>query len=606
MTDKRGSHLLPLATMLLCLAAVDARAIEFAGASYDGSFDTTLSYGVRSRVEERDTRIIGIPNGGEAFSVNGDDGNLNFDEGIVSNTAKVTAELELNFDRWGAFTRGSAFYDYEIMKEERPHVKLTDPAKDLVGSDAEILDAYLWAGFDAGDNPGEVRFGNQVLSWGESTFIQNSINTINPVDVRRLRVPGAELREALVPIPLLSASLGVTENTTVEAFYQIQWEETVIDPPGSYFSTNDFAGDGGNRVQLGFGGVPEGDFLGVPRAANADAGNEGQFGLAYRLFVPSWRDTEFGLYYIRHHSRLPVISGITGTAQLAQDVYTAAGVVRGENALVDTLALAAYAPSANYFIEYPEDIDLLGVSFNTELGTTGVALQGEVSHRLDVPLQVDDVELLFAALGPISNTDDPAGTPGFAELNQLGRVVTDDTVIPGYIRRDVTQIQFTGTKLFSQVLGAELLTLVGEVGYNYVHDFPNKDELRLESPGTYLSGNENLSSAHGPGTGLFEPASAFADRDSWGYRLVTLLTYNNAIGAVNLKPRLAWAQDVSGNSPGPGGSFLEGRQALTLGLGADYQNRVTGDLSYTSFGGAGRYNLINDRDFVSFNVKYSF
>ena len=75
MTDKRGSHLLPLATMLLCLAAVDARAIEFAGASYDGSFDTTLSYGVRSRVEERDTRIIGIPNGGEAFSVNGDDGN---------------------------------------------------------------------------------------------------------------------------------------------------------------------------------------------------------------------------------------------------------------------------------------------------------------------------------------------------------------------------------------------------------------------------------------------------------------------------------------------------------------------------------------------------
>ena len=49
---------------------------------------------------------------------------------------------------------------------------------------------------------------------------------------------------------------------------------------------------------------------------------------------------------------------------------------------------------------FPEDIQLLGVSFNTQLGTTGVALQGEVSYRMDVPLQFDDVEVLFAALTP--------------------------------------------------------------------------------------------------------------------------------------------------------------------------------------------------------------
>ena len=41
-------------------------------------------------------------------------------------------------------------------------------------------------------------------------------------------------------------------------------------------------------------------------------------------------------------------------------------------------------------------------------------------------------------------------------------------------------------------------------------------------------------------------------------------------------------------------------------LGADYLNAWSADLSYTDFFGAGRYNLINDRDFVSFNVKYSF
>ena len=167
-------------------------------------------------------------------------------------------------------------------------------------------------------------------------------------------------------------------------------------------------------------------------------------------------------------------------------------------------------------------------------------------------------------------------------------------------------IVITGTKVFSQLLGAEQMAVVGEVGYTYVHDFPDKSDLRLESPGTYLSGNEALTSAHGPGAGLVEPASAFADQDSWGYRLLARLTYNNAIGSVNLTPRIAWAEDVNGNSPGPGGNFIEGRQALTLGLGADYQNRVSGDLSYTQYDGAGRYNLINDRDFVAFNVKVSF
>ena len=40
------------------------------------------------------------------------------------------------------------------------------------------------------------------------------------------------------------------------------------------------------------------------------------------------------------------------------------------------------------------------MSFNTQLQATGIALQGEVAYRKDVPLQYDDVELLFAALSP--------------------------------------------------------------------------------------------------------------------------------------------------------------------------------------------------------------
>ena len=39
-----------------------------------------------------------------------------------------------------------------------------------------------------------------MINWGESTFIQGGINVVNPVDVSRLRVAGAELKEAFLPI----------------------------------------------------------------------------------------------------------------------------------------------------------------------------------------------------------------------------------------------------------------------------------------------------------------------------------------------------------------------------------------------------------------------
>ena len=84
------------------------------------------------------------------------------------------------------------------------------------------------------------------------------------------------------------------------------------------------------------------------------------------------------------------------------------------------------------------------------------------------------------------------------------------------------------------------------------------------------------------------------------------MDYNNAIGAFNLSPRFAWQHDVSGISPAPGGNFLEGFKALTVGVTATYQNAFEIDLSYTSYSGGDRYNLINDRDFIATSVKFTF
>ena len=586
---------------LTALVAGPLAAIGGENGDFTWSWDNTLSYGLLWRISNPDDAIVGLAAGGKAYSVNGDDGNQNYGKGIASNAAKWNSELQLGYKNFGAFVRAFAFYDYENKEKERDRTPLSGEALDRVGSRAEIRDAFVWAKFHLGKQPGEVRLGRQVINWGESTFIQGGINAINPIDVSALRVPGAELRDALLPVGAALFSMKPSENTSFEAYYQYDWNETQIDPVGSYFSTTDLAGGGAEKVLLGFGSAPDtipvgaripGNPVGavVPRGATREADASNQYGAAFRWFVPALGGTDFGFYYMKYNSRLPVIMANTGTA---------AGLLVNGN----------YAGSAYYFLEYPEDIDLYGVSFNTQLGA-GVALQGEISHRLDVPLQVDDVELLFAALSPLRLL--PA-IPQLAPVRGLGALVAANgqlgaygfnQEIQGYRRFDTTQVQMTATKVFSQVLGADQFTLVGEAGWSTVHDMPNASELRLEGPGTYTSGNPVFTAARvQPAT---ESASAFPTDSAWGYVLAGRLEYNNAFGAVNFVPRFSWAQDVSGISPGPGGSFLEGREALTVGLGFNYQINWEWDVSYTSFFGAGRYNLINDRDFLAANIKYSF
>ncbi len=637
--------LVAAAALLLPLASCPAYAEDFQTGELQGSWDTTLTWGTQFRLDDPDPRLIGLANGGTAYSVNGDDGNLNYGTGSVSNVFKLTTELELRYKNVGAFVRFRGFYDYENEDGDRERTPLSDDALKRVGSRADILDAFFWTKFEIGGQPAQLRFGEQVLSWGESTFIQGGINIINPIDVSAIRVPGAELRDALLPEGMVSASFGLSLNTTLEAFYLYDWGQVRIDPTGSYWSSNDFAGRGGDTVFLGFGDssdlttFPGTDrpFLGVPRQDDVRADESGQYGVALRVFAPGLNGMEFGFYFINYHSRLPTVNGRTGTIAGAIGAGTiagaaptiigttlvagpeagiAAGIQAGVSptvatAIAGTAALAgpeaagrtasafatdAYAQTAGYFVSYPEDIKLYGLSFNTAIGT--FAWQGEVSHRQDAPFLMDDVELLFATLGPIS--------PGLAAFNQIGNFTGQfETAIPGTRLLDVTQVQTTVTKLFGPVMGADQGVLLWEGAMTQVHSMPDQDELRFEGPGTYVSGNPFLGNAAHPGKPIEEPEH-FADATSWGYRLVGRLDFLNAFAGFNVSPRFAWQHDVDGVSPGPGGNFIEGRTALTLGLGFNRQNTWEFDLSFTQFSGAGRYNLVNDRDFVAANAKYSF
>ena len=145
---------------------------------------------------------------------------------------------------------------------------------------------------------------------------------------------------------------------------------------------------------------------------------------------------------------------------------------------------------------------------------------------------------------------------------------------------------------------------MAEAGFNYVSDLPDKDVLRYNGPGTDTGGSFDYL------TGDFRnpqtETAGFADDFSWGYRLLARAEYNNAIGALSILPRIAWAHDVSGTTPGPGGSFIDGRKTVTLGVGFNYLQKWVFDVAYTNYMGGGRYNLLSDRDFYAISVRYSF
>lgn len=627
MRQQKGSSCLPAfrrttlgtaVAIALTTGSTSVMAFEFKSGEMTGSFDTTVSLGALWRTDSREKSLISIANGGTSRDPNSDDGNLKYDRNeLVSTTLKATHDLELKYHNFGAFVRGSYFYDPTIRSKD----SLTSKARDVLGSDAEILDAYVRGTFDIGGRNLNLRLGKQVVSWGESTFIQNGINVLNPVNVSRLRAPGSELKEGFIPTMMAYASQELTDNLSVEVALLTEWKETKIDPAGSFFSTNDFVSEGGNRAYTGFGrrndvngvagmfGLNANAAVWAPRSKDRDASDDGQYGIAFRYFAPELNNTEFGFFHANYHSRTPFVSGYRGGVTVAAspvpgctvlDVPTAgvAGVAAG-------CAVAA-GRAGTYFVEYPEDIKLWGLSFNTT-GPAGIALQGEYSYRPNQPIQLPSADLLLAAVGlgnQLTSTN-PLAAAGVAY----------GTEISGYRRVKMHQVQMTGTKAFGPTFGAEQLVVVGEVGYTRL-ELPSN--LKFAASGCHLpQGGSSTATSSGSTS-----AGCFATENSWGYRLVGRLDYPNAMGAVTVSPRLAFSHDVDGRSP----TFNEGAKAVTLGFGFNYRQNWQADIAYTAFFGgkkvsgtdpnpvpagqaqtyASHTNPMVDRDFLSISLSYSF
>ena len=229
-----------LVLLLGCyLPAILCQAAAFRVQDVDGLLDVTLAYGTAVRVEDRDEDLIAVANGGKASAANTDDGTLNYDKGIISNALRINTDLTLAWRQFGAYVRGYAFYDYENAHEERAHLPLTSEGDRLIGKDADLLDHYVSLRTSARGIPLFFRLGDQVVNWGESGFVRDGIDIINPLNLAALNQPVVPARDVLIPQGMLWGAANITETFAVEAYYQYEWKPVTLPPVGSYFSTND-------------------------------------------------------------------------------------------------------------------------------------------------------------------------------------------------------------------------------------------------------------------------------------------------------------------------------------------------------------------------------
>lgn len=488
---------------------------------------------------------LGIDNGG-AHGANNDEGTLNFKKFDITQAPIVLdQDLLLEFgDRFGGFVRDlrffgriNAFHDFENYNRDQRYANFyteEDRARDdarrangefgfasvgsevrrengdlydeLLGQDIDVLDFYLQArvgSFGLLQSDVTVTVGEQIINWGESTIISiNSLNTINPINLNSLFRPGfLSLATVFEPVGAIKLGAPLSANTSLDIFYQYDWEKVEIAPRGGFLSFVDVTlGADDNTINPLFGQGPDdpegnlraeqqlltsiADISGRVPVSEQNASDGGQYGAAFTWFLPDFNNgTELRFYYANYHSRLPYISAFAGeesclqaapsgsaatdTVNLISDcpnldfahivgpiAQSLGGDLGGQlqafgaalnNANLDqggtggngipcpAGAMPGSGPCAEAYrldtfevlLEYPENINLFGISFNTSFGD--ISVQGEIAYRPNLPLQIDDVDVAFAALQPSAplgcaqeNESADCQLGSFADRYQLG------------------------------------------------------------------------------------------------------------------------------------------------------------------------------------------
>jgi hypothetical protein len=311
-----------------------------------------------------------------------------------------------------------------------------------------LLDFWVSKDFTLGDNPPRLSFGNQVINWGEDIFIIGGINAVNAFDLRKIHIPGVQVKEVFIPAPMISFTTGLGNGFSTEAYYQFRWNSFKFDPASTYWSSADFLGKGGKRgafIPASYGGI--GDFNpkipGRDLASISAAGglvaverdepelHSGQYGINLR-FKPAEGDTEFAAYYIRYHDKIPFVGFRQNLA-----LTCAPPCAPGTN-------LAGYTAIE----QYGEDKDLFGISMNTKLGRLGHRCGTFVPPPRQCGYRSDCADMFGRPTSTqISRSQSTTLTDAGKMLLATGWLAT----VNGYVEEKKYQAHLTGFYLLPQI-----------------------------------------------------------------------------------------------------------------------------------------------------------
>ena len=434
---ERRNRLRPIAVAALtALAALLAQPAQ-AGDTIDLGNDTTLdysvtaSYGAAVRTGRQSDALLNPAN------INGDDGDRNFKRGdMTANRVSLLGEAHVKRGQFGALVRGSVFYDGAYrgtnsnnapftVNHSGPFNQFTESAQDYHEHRAQLLDAYVYGATPIGGTQLSFKLGNQVVAWGESLFFANIAGAQGPADATKAFVPGAEVKDILLPVPQASLQLQVTPTFSLMGYYQFTYKPNQMFAPGSYFSTTDVVGPGAEFI-IGPG-------FNIPRGPDIRPSDWGQWGVGARLRV--FEDTEIGIYQLRYHDKNPsVVTSLFPTLQYQQKFF---GGINLTGASFSTQLLGANVAGE---VSYKDGVPMLVDVAGSPTASRGKALQGQLSAIYSVgPSFLADSQSLLGEVSYLHVLDvDPV--MGFSKLSntrnsaafQVGWSLTYNNVFDGW------------------------------------------------------------------------------------------------------------------------------------------------------------------------------
>ena len=586
----RESHAAAFALLFASnIGVAHAIEVDTGNTDFKVRWDNTVKYNYANRVNNQDKHLLASPNY--------DDGDRNFDKGTVSSRVDVLSEFDVVYKgNMGFRVSAATWYDDAYNNLDNNNVASSNHLENGVpalglgntterfhkGVSGEILDAFVFGGFNAGDMPVNVKAGRHTLYWGESLLspIHGISYGQSPVDLRKsLSVPGTEAKELLIPRNAISAQMLMTPEFSLAAQYFLDWAPFRLPETGSFLGSQDMILDGGESLSAGGGSR----FL---RAHDVTPNKTGDWGVAGR-WSPEWLDATMGFYYRKTADIQPQLAITPAVAAVpaagcAGLGYQALGPATCYiNPSAASLTQLQNGSIGQYRLVYPGDIDIYGISVSKNI--EGISVGADLSYRVNMPLSSDAVLILPQAIAAVTpgaisslpNSGDAAGAVGdtwHGVFNLVGSIAPN----PFFDKADwIGELQWNR---WQKVTSGEAL-FKGRSDYDGI-DKVTKDFFGLAA--------------------TFKP------------------TWFQVFPGIDLSMPLAYSTGLSGTSAvSAGGNERAG--TYSVGVSADIYQQYKVDLSYVDYFGkyrtdtegqiasaSGNNSLLQDRGFVSLTLKTTF